>query len=225
MLTTTLATTYEEACDLIRRIGILPLSSFIPDHPSLESVTPKEQWHNGEENDPWLWRDRFAADGVAAYGRFFKKKPVLIARELFPAVRERLGDGRSVQARYDDGDLSRAALQIYRVVEEEGGIDTKALRAAVGLKAAEDKAEYDRALIELQATGDLVIAGIAGRLTEKGVKSGWNSTCYEHADRWLEQHGTDPAITSEAARALLTAHLDKVCEEKAAAFLKKVFSL
>ncbi len=31
--------TYEEACRAVEQLGILPLSGFIPAHPSLESIT------------------------------------------------------------------------------------------------------------------------------------------------------------------------------------------
>lgn len=67
------AATYEDVTKIVKEVGILPLSSFIPDHPSLESLTTQEQWHTGLETDPWLWRDRLPGDGLAAYGRFCKE--------------------------------------------------------------------------------------------------------------------------------------------------------
>ena len=46
--------TFEEACDIVDRMGILPLTSFIPDHPSLTSITNDGAWHTGMDTDPCL---------------------------------------------------------------------------------------------------------------------------------------------------------------------------
>ena len=72
--TNTLVHTYEEAAAYIREIGILPLATCIPEYPSLESITEKAHWYSGSELDPWGWRNRFAIEGVAAYGKFMKRR-------------------------------------------------------------------------------------------------------------------------------------------------------
>jgi hypothetical protein len=228
VLTDTIVTTFEQATDLIREFGILPLANLIPEHPSLESLTPKEAWHNDHtpEADPWLWRDRFASEGVAAYGKFFKKKNILIAKELFPAVKAVLGEERTVDERYADGELSQAAMKIYEAIEQQGGIDTRALRKAVGMAQTEAKKDYDKALLELQESCDIVIAGVVARANDQGEKSGWNSMGYELADRWLVQKGVSAELpTVEEAKTQLRAHLERVASPKAYAYLKKLFGL
>lgn len=224
----TIVKTYEQASDLIREIGILPLANLIPEFPSLDSVTEKEAWHNDHTPaaDPWLWRDRFASEGVAAYGKFFKKKNILIAKELFPAVKALLGDERTVEERYEDGELSIAAKKIYVAIEHQGGIDTRALRKAVGMAQTEAKKDYDKALLELQESCDIVIAGVVGRVNDEGEKSGWSSMGYELADRWLEQKGLSADLPTVAeAKAKLQAHLERVTTPKAYAYLQKVLGL
>ena len=84
--------TFDEACDVIEQLGILPLSSFIPNHPSLVSITRDEAWHTGMESDPWLWRDFFAGEGVAAYGRFIASKPIFISKQLFRSITHRTAE-------------------------------------------------------------------------------------------------------------------------------------
>ncbi|PWK07921.1 AlkZ-related protein [Tumebacillus permanentifrigoris] len=220
----TVVHTYEQVSETIREVGILPLSSFIPEHPSLESITPKDAWHTGAETDPWLWRDRVAGEGVAAYGRFFKKKPILVSLELYPYLQAVLRDELTVEERYADGKLSHAAKKVYEAVAADGGIDTKALRKVVGMQDKDSKNDYDKALVELQESGDLVIAGIAERLNDQGQKNGWNSTCYELADRWLEQKGSAVReLSREEAKAHLFTHLEQVCTEPALAFFRKLF--
>jgi len=220
------ANTYQEAAQVLREFGILPLSSFIPDHPSLESITAKGQWHTGELTDPWLWRDRFPAEGLGAYGRFFAKKPLLISAEMFPLVKNLLEDPYTVQERYEDGLLAKSAVDVYTVISAHEGVDSRELRAKSGLKAKEAKAEFDRALIDLQSTTDIVIAGISDRLQESGVKSGWNSTCYMTAAHWMELHQlqADASPTPEAKMKMRT-FVKERCSNAAAAYLTKIFKL
>jgi hypothetical protein len=142
--------TYEEACHIVEDLGILPLSSFLPGHPSLDSMTLPAAWHTGTDTDPWLWRDHFAEEGVAAYGRFLDDKPLLISRELFPLMRGVLAAPETVEERYTAGRLARAALLVYDCIREHDGIDIRTLRMLTEMQRPSDKRAFDRALTELQ---------------------------------------------------------------------------
>jgi hypothetical protein len=180
--------TFEAAGSVIQEQGIIPLSSFIPEHPSMESITAPNSWHTGTDTDPWLWRDRFAGEGIAAYGRFFAKKPMFISAGLFPLVKSALGAEDNVVQRYRDGVISNTTMKLYRAIEEQDGIDVRALRKITGMLHKEDKNEFDKSLIELQSSFHIVILGISERLNTLGLKSGWNSTCYILAEEWMELH-------------------------------------
>lgn len=219
-----IVTTYEEASKVIEQLGILPLSSFIPDHPSLESITQPSAWHTGAQSDPWLWRDRFASEGVAAYGRFLGSRPLLISRELFPHIKCLLTPAETIEERYEAGLLARETMRLYSLIQEHDGIDVKMLRKQAGMQNKADKNAFDRALIDLQNTAEIVIAGISERLNEQGNKNGWNSTCYSVAEHWMEQHNLAPArLTSAEARAQLFARLKPRWEANALLFLEKKF--
>jgi hypothetical protein len=220
-----IVSTYEEACHEIEQLGIVPLSNFIPGHPSLVSMTQEAAWHTGTSTDPWLWRDRFAGEGVAAYGRFLAGKPILISREIFPLVRRLLAPSETVADRYAAGILARPALRIYECVRENEGIDVKALRKLTGMQAASDKRAFETSLTDLQSTADLVISGISERLNERGNKSGWNSTCYMLADHWMELHGIAPVkFTREEARAKLYAWIEGRWDGDAVRYVEKKFA-
>lgn len=66
--------TYDEAVQVVKEVGILPLASFIPDFPSLDTITLKQNWHTGTELDPWLWRAQFPVDGIAYLRKVYKEK-------------------------------------------------------------------------------------------------------------------------------------------------------
>ncbi|HEX7733428.1 MAG TPA: hypothetical protein VF458_01145 [Ktedonobacteraceae bacterium] len=211
---TQLIETYEEACEVIVQWGIMPLSSFIPGHFSLEAITRSEAWHTGLESDPWLWRDRLPGEGVAAYGRFLAGKPLFVARELFPLVRSALRPARSVEERYEAGLLNQATVRVFQAVGDIPGIDARQLREVAGLRDKANKTDFDHALVDLQSGAEILISGISERLNAQGNKSGWNSTCYMLADHWISAHATDDAdlsaltLSREEAREQLFARLE-----------------
>lgn len=216
--------TYEEACHVVEYLGILPLSSFIPGHPSLDSITQPAAWHTGTDTDPWLWRDRFASEGVAAYGRFLGDKPLLISREMFPLMRCLLAAPETVEEHYAAGVLARPTLLIYECIQENDGIDVRTLKMLTGMKQAANKHTFDRSLTDLQSTAEIVISGISERLNEHGNKSGWNSTCYMLADHWMERHGIANALfTHKEAKTKLYAWIEQRWEETAIRYLKRKF--
>ena len=215
---------YEEACQVIEDLGVVPLSSFIPGHPSLVSITQEAAWHTGTGTDPWLWRDRFAGEGVAAYGRFLAGKPILISREMFPLVRCLLAPSETVAGRYAAGNLSRPAARIYECVQENEGIDVRRLRMLTGMQGTSDKRAFDGSLTDLQSTADIVISGISERLNEHGNKSGWNSTCYMLADHWMERHAIASVFcTHEEAKTKLYAWIEQRWDESAVRYVKRKF--
>jgi hypothetical protein len=216
--------TYEEAGDVVEHLGIVPLSSFIPGHPSLVSITQDSAWHTGMDTDPWLWRDRFAGEGVAAYGRFLADKPLLISREMFPLIRCLLAASETVADRYTAGILARPAARIYECIRENDGIDVRTLRVLTDMQRTSDKRAFDSSLTDLQSTADIVISGISERLNEHGNKSGWNSTCYMLADHWMERHGIASVLrTREEAQTKLYAWIELRWDESAVRYLKRKF--
>ena len=217
-----MAITFAEAAEVIEHLGILPLSSFIPDHPSLVSITRDDAWHTGEDSDPWLWRDRFAIEGVAAYARLLGDKPLLVSRELFPIVQCALAPGEAVEERYAAGLLAKSTLRIYNCIAENDDIDVRTLRKQTGMQHTSDKSAFDRSLNELQNAAEVVISGISERLNPQGNKSGWNSTCYMLADNWMARHGIAKAnLSPEQAKTTLYAWLEPRWEANAVQYLKK----
>ncbi|WP_274361965.1 AlkZ-related protein [Paenibacillus thermotolerans] len=210
---------YEEFVQFVEKHKILPFSEFVPEYPSLTAAAANNDWHSGTDTDPWLWRIRIVHDGVAAYGKFFGAKACFIHKDLFPAVRTVLTNGKSVDQRYEDGLLSRTAYRMYQVLTEEGNIDSRNLRKKTGLQAREYKKEYEKSLVELQNFGDAVITG-ASKQSE--TDSGWSSMCYEPSDMWVKSvQGDDIELSVEAAKKRLTAVLSETCSPKSFAFFAK----
>ncbi|MCY7484550.1 hypothetical protein [Paenibacillus alvei] len=215
---------YEEAVELIRHVGILPLANLAPNHPSLVSVTEKKQWHSDTEADPWRWRVRFPGDGVAAYGKFFKKKGVFISIDLVPLVRNAIvGSLRTVRERYEAGLMSPEAKLLYAIIAEHPGIDTRVLRMKADIKSPGQKKVFDNALNELQGKMDIVISGVTERRNDAGEVNGWNSTSYETIDHWMEQLGIEAlTINAHEARQQLQERLASSVTSDALAYFTKL---
>ncbi|MFD2445007.1 hypothetical protein ACFSO7_13635 [Bacillus sp. CGMCC 1.16607] len=216
--------TYDEAIKVIEEFGLLPLSPLIPNYPSLNSITSQESWHSDTENDPWIWRTKFSVDGVAGYGKFIKKKSVFISRELLPYVKTVLGSVQPLEERYFNGNVSKEAYDIYKIIREEEGIDTRLLRAKAGLKHKDQKKSFENGLLELQGSMDIVISDIQLKTDEFGEKNGWSSTAFETYDSWANRKNIE-SINMEKGQAKqhLMDHFSSLCSEETLKKLGKIF--
>jgi hypothetical protein len=218
--------TYEEAVQRIQSIGLLPLAPLFAEYPSLSSLTPKEHWHKDDTLDPWLWRSRLAEEGIAAYGKFVKKKALLVSREYFPWVHRLLADSRTIEEQYEAGLLSPEASKLYSLVEEQEGIDGRALRSQAGFGTKEDKKTFDRGLLDLQGCSAIVISGTKEKEGLAEGKVAWNSSAYETAGQWMKRHGIDPFEGSVAeARELLVAQLQQHASPVALSSITKALGI
>lgn len=217
--------TYEEAVQVIEEVGILPLAPLIPGFPSLSSITLAESWHTDTEYDPWLWRTKFSVDGIAGYGKFIKKKSILVSRELLPFVKRVLGSDESVEERYDNGNISKEAVELYKIISQEAGIDTRTLRGKTELKDKDKKRIFDNALLELQGSMDIVISGIQDKLNGEGEKNGWSSTAFESYDSWVIRNRIELVkIDREEAKKYLINHFQSICSAESLKKFEKIFA-
>ncbi|MEK4474963.1 hypothetical protein NSQ91_17220 [Paenibacillus sp. FSL R7-0048] len=218
-------TTYGETAEIIANLGILPLAALIHGHPSLNGLTKPENWHTGTDLDPWSWRAQFPGEGLAGYGKFIKKKAILVSREWFPAFVAAVGSTKSIEERYKDGLASKEAVTLLQIVREHEGIDTRKLRAEADMKAKEKKTAFDNAVTELQGSLDMVISGINQRLNDEGDLNGWSSTSFETVSHWMSDNGLSAFEGDrEEAVAWIQTKMNGVWSPTAIAWTNKAFS-
>ncbi|MCM3633668.1 AlkZ-related protein [Paenibacillus camelliae] len=214
---------YEQFIQLVEKYKIFPFSEFVPEYPSLTVAAASNDWHTDQESDPWLWRVRIVQDGIAAYGKFFGSKATFIHAPAFPLVRTILTSNRDVRKRYNDGLMSRTAYQLYNIISEHNIIDSRRLRKEAGLGAKEDKKEYEKSLVELQNSGDIVITGA---VKQNEDVEGWSSMCYQPSELWLNSlHINEANLSAEEAKQLLSAQLIENCSTKAYRYFAKKLQL
>ncbi len=137
------------------------------------------RWHTGDpETDPWEWRMRVLDERKdIAYGKVFFKKSGYITREWAPYfISVRRGD-ISFEEEYSNGTISKYAKGIYDVVVEHGTLPLHGIKELSGFEKGE-KAQFDRALVELQMKMYLTMCGRQQKISQKGEKYGWSSTVF-----------------------------------------------
>lgn len=146
-----------------------------------------------------------------AYGKVFFKKSGYITREWAPYfIAVRRGNA-SFEEEYSSGTISNYAKRIYSVVVEHGTLPLHGIKDLIGFEK-EDKAQFDRALVELQMKMYLTMCGRQHKVSQKGEEYGWSSTVFCTTESFW---GADVFA--------LAARLDK--DEAIEAITAQVFSL
>ncbi|MDR2686449.1 MAG: hypothetical protein LBB75_01755 [Oscillospiraceae bacterium] len=136
------------------------------------------EWHCSDpDRDPWQWRQRVLERGDIAYSKVFFRKHGFITREWYPyflAVRRR---GRDFGDAYADGLHSRAALRVYECLQQNGALPVHEIKPLAEFRR-DEKAAFERALVELEMGLHITVCGHAQKISRAGESYGWASDVY-----------------------------------------------
>ncbi len=176
----------EEAADLVRKIGFLPLFSVgIPGFSVEERVLPFDWWTEDPERDPWIWRMTLAEYGDIAYGKFFDRKAGFVSKEWFPDFANYRRDGYDAEGLYEDGKMKGGAKKILDALElDENAVSLELMSGQLRKRAGVEKG-FDGLLIDLQMQSFLLISGFRQKRNKKGVPYGWHLPSFTTPEtRW-----------------------------------------
>lgn len=163
------------------------------------------KWHCGDpELDPWEWRMRVLEEQTDfAYAKLFFKTSGFITRDWYPRFYAVRRNGESFEEAYERGSISHMAKQIYAIVAQ-GEIPFHEIKARGGF-GKESKAQFDRAMVELQMRMFITISGRQQKRNMYGMEYGWNSTVFTTVEDFWAQRGLslpslDAAESREAIR-------------------------
>jgi len=136
-------------------------------------------WHTGDiETDPWEWRMRVLNErNDIAYGKIFVKKSGFVTRKWAPHFLAVRRGNRTFDEMYADGIISHHAKRIYNVILEHGVLPSHAIKAIGGF-GKEEKAQFERALVELQMKMYITTCGAQQKMSQKGEEYGWSSAVF-----------------------------------------------
>lgn len=176
------------------------------------------RWHCGDpEIDPWEWRMRVLEERTdVAYAKVFFKTSGYITKDWYPYFYAVRRNGESFAEAYERGAVSAEAKRIYDIVSS-GEAALHEIKAQGGF-GREDKARFDRGLVELQMGLFITMAGRQQKKNKYGMEYGWNSTVFTTVEHFWEARGftipeLDPKESYEKLRRQIL-KLNPAAEEK-----------
>ena len=173
--------------------GIFALIDF--DWTNQDQLDTPVKWHCGDpEVDPWEWRMRVLEERAdIAYSKVFFKTSGFITRDWYPCFYAVRRNGESFEEAYARGGISHMAKRIYDIVSS-GEVALHEIKALGGF-GKEDKALFDKALVELQMWFFITMTGQRQKQNKYGIEYGWNSTVFTTVEHfWNQRDFTIPEL-------------------------------
>lgn len=154
-----------------------------------EALDTPVKWHCGDpEVDPWEWRMRVLEERKdIAYSKVFFKTSGFITWDWYPCFYAVRRNGESFEEVYARGGVSRMAKQIYEIVSA-GETALHEIRALGGFRK-DEKAQFDKAMVELQMNFFITMSGRQQKKNKYGMEYGWNSTVFTTVEDFWDQRG------------------------------------
>ena len=165
----------EEAAELIRKIGFLPLFSVgIAGFSVEEHALAYDWWTDDPERDPWIWRMLIAEHEDIAYGKFFDRKAGFVSKQWFPVFANYRRNGYDYEGMYEDGKMKNGAKKILDTLRlDEDAVGLELMSGQIRKNAGVEKG-FDGLLIDLQMQSFLLISRFRQKQNKKGIAYGWH---------------------------------------------------
>src|SRR5207249_4629606 len=153
----------------------------------------------------WGWKDELAEGKRLYYGKLLVRKPTFVSMKMLPVFYATFGRAGDPDDHLDDvraGRPSEIARRVIEFLAQNGETQTKRMRAALGITSQEGKAQYARAIEELQRL--MYVARV--RAVGEG-REDYNYTYDLFVRRYPETVRTAERYTSAEAMAALLSRL------------------
>ena len=162
-------TTKEEAIQFANQRGFIffwPIKNIVL--PSLWTAVAGDRPVPNQHDDPghitWGWKDSLLGSQHWYYAKVLRKRATIIsldAAAYFYALSENYGSPEEdYLTLYERGYMTQEAKTIYKILLEQGAMDTIALRRASHMTSKESDSRFNRALANLQADLKIVPVGV-----------------------------------------------------------------
>ena len=123
----------------------LPLPACF-DHLSTSDTDRKWGWM-------WGWKDELPEEKRLYYGPVLARKPTFVSMRFLPVLYATFGRAGEADDHLEDvrsGRLSDIARRIIELVTQKGEVQTRRMRAELGITSKEGRTQYGKALDEVQ---------------------------------------------------------------------------
>jgi len=139
------------------------------DFPSLWTAVagsrPVANAHDDPGHVTWGWKDDSLGQRIWYYGKVLRKRATIIDLAVAPyfyALSENYGNPEEdVRIQYYEGHLTQEAKAIFEVIQENGPMDTIAIRRATRMTNKESNSRFERAITLLQTDFKVLPVGIS----------------------------------------------------------------
>jgi hypothetical protein len=115
-----------------------------------EPPLPEHIQHDPAIMMTWRIKDSLPARGAVYYGKVVAGRPSFVALDLLPAFLRVRAPAVGYRTLHQRGELSRCAFLVMEALTKNGPLETRALKLASGCARPHQRAEFDRAMKELQ---------------------------------------------------------------------------
>ena len=166
--------------------GIFALIDY--DWTNQDALDTPVKWHCGDRSlDPWEWWMRVLEERrYISYSKVFFKTSGFITRDWYPYFYSVRRNGESFEEAYAGGGISYMAKRIYEIVSA-GEVALHEIKA-LGSFGKEDKAQFNKAVVELQMRMFITMSGRQQK-NKYGLEYGWNSTVFATVEDFWEMRG------------------------------------
>ncbi len=162
--------TIQNAVEFVNERGFVffwPITGI--EYPSLWTAVAGDRPVADAHDDPghvtWGWKDDSLGKKLWYYGKIIRKKATMIDLSITPyfyALSENYGNpSEDVLIQYQEGHLTREAKAIFDFIDENGPMDTIAIRRGTHMITKESNSRFERALTSLQSDFKIIPVGIS----------------------------------------------------------------
>ncbi len=215
--------TSSELIDYINQVGFLPLLRMGVRGWSAEEVTDEDCQYTrlpdgGWEWPLWEWKGAILQESGCAYGKFFERKAAFISRAWWPDF---CNYRRSLYPRPEEESIEKSILE---VLESEGSLITRELRAACGFTGPKMRSRFDAYVTRLEMGGYIVTEDFVYPLDRHGREYGWGWSLLTTPEALFGWEACHPDRTPQESRERLLGQfreiLPDVSEQRLNALLK-----
>lgn len=167
----------EDACQFIQERGfalLMPIAG-IP-LPNLSEADAEPPWKGFDITDrAWAWKETLPGQKYCAYTKLISGRGTFIDWRLYPSFLKVYGPDGDPEYEYENGRLDRSELDLYRLVEKAGPIDSRELWRQAKTLFNGKRTRFTATLAKLQARFYLTVSG--------GSLEGWTLHTWDLVER------------------------------------------
>lgn len=195
----------EGACRFISERGfvlLMPIDG-IP-LPSLAQADEAAPWDGFAVTDrTWNWKETLPGQKLCAYTKLIRGRGTFISWRIYPSFLRMYGPEGDAAYEYENGRLDKASLDLYRIVADNGPIDSRELWRFARTIFGGKRTRFMAALEKLQSRFFLTVAG--------GSLEGWTLHTWDLVERQAPSQALINLPSIESARLEIVAQTIRNC--------------